>query len=339
MLALAVVLVGCGGTAEPSAGGARPMRDAAPRDGGGRDAGPRDAGARDAGVPDVPLRVAVVSDLNGAYGSTSYDSTVERAIDRVVAWDPDLVLSTGDMVAGQRAGLDYRAMWAAFHAAVSDRFLTEGIPFAVTPGNHDASGYPAFAAERAVFVEEWSPLRRPDLEFVDDADFPLRYAFVAGPALFVSLDSTTVGPLGSEQTSWLEKILEHDAPIKIVYGHVPLYPFAVGRETETIGDPALEALLVDREVDLFVSGHHHAYYPGRRGPLRLVSTACLGAGPRPLLGEDEPRGRSVLYLEITSAGITELDAFGGEAYDTVVDRASLPPSVGAAETEISRDDL
>jgi hypothetical protein len=333
---IALVLAAAIGCAGPAASiDSAPMRAADA----GFDAG-RDA-ANDAGqAPEPPLRVAVVSDLNGAYGSTTYDATVDRAIDRVIAWDPDLVLSTGDMVAGQRAGLDYRAMWSGFHAAVSDRLAIEGIPFAVTPGNHDGSGYPAFAAERAIFVGEWSPMRRPDLEFVDDGEFPLHYAFVAGPALFVSLDSTTVGPLPSDEMRWLEGVLEaHEAPITIVYGHVPLYPFAVGRETEVIGDAALEALLVDHGVDLFVSGHHHAYYPGRRGALRLVSTACVGSGPRALLGEDAPRGRSVLYLEIASSGITVLDAFEGDDYDTRVERASLPPAVGLGDAVIGRDDL
>ena len=59
---------------------------------------------------------------------------------------PDLVLVTGDMVAGQRAGLDYGAMWAGWHRAVTDPLRAAGIPMAVTPGNHDASGYAQYAA-------------------------------------------------------------------------------------------------------------------------------------------------------------------------------------------------
>ena len=70
--------------------------------------------------PPRPLRVAVVSDLNGAYGSCEYGDAVHAAVDRLLAVRPDLVLATGDMVAGQRAGLDYQGMWAGFHTAVSD---------------------------------------------------------------------------------------------------------------------------------------------------------------------------------------------------------------------------
>jgi predicted MPP superfamily phosphohydrolase len=48
------------------------------------------------------LRVVVISDLNGSYGSTDYASAVTGAVRRIVALAPDLVIITGDMVAGQR---------------------------------------------------------------------------------------------------------------------------------------------------------------------------------------------------------------------------------------------
>ncbi len=322
----------------------------APGDGGRIDTDAGGTRVDAAALPDAPMslpdsgpppvyRVAVLSDLNGAYGTTTYASTVHAAVERVVAWAPDLVLSTGDMVAGQQSGLDYRAMWAGFHAAVSDPLAAASIPFAVTPGNHDASGYASYAEERAIYVEEWNA-RRPELSFVDDADYPLRYAFRLGPALFVSLDDTTVGPLSGDQMSWLDSVLAaDDAELSIVYGHLPLYPFAEGRETETIGDPALETLLNRHGVDLFISGHHHAYYPGRRGDLRLVSMACQGASPRPLIGGDGSRNRSILRFELDGSGIRMLDAFGGETYEARVERSTLPDHVNEGELRIDRDDL
>jgi hypothetical protein len=45
-------------------------------------------------------RVVVLSDFNESYGSTRYLAPVDRAVQRVVTLAPDLVLSTGDMVAG-----------------------------------------------------------------------------------------------------------------------------------------------------------------------------------------------------------------------------------------------
>lgn len=287
-----------------------------------------------------PLRVIVVSDLNDSYGSTTYSAPVHDAVAAIVARAPDLVLSTGDMVAGQQAGLDYPAMWAGFHAAVSDALAAAGVPFAVSPGNHDASGYPAFAGERALFVAEWLD-RKPALAMVDDTDYPLRYSFTAGAALFVALDSTTVGPLDAAQMQWLDEQLgQSQAPTKIVFGHVPLVPFAVGREDEIIGDPVLEALLEQHGVTMFISGHHHAYYPGRRGTLRHVSMACLGSGPRALIGTNTTSSRALLELEIDEVGaITVLEALSGPGFDTPIVRTELPASLRYGPWTVTRDDL
>jgi hypothetical protein len=298
-------------------------------------------------APDVgdegfePVRFAVISDLNGSYGSTTYAQSVHDAVAAVRALQPDLVLSTGDLVAGQQAGLDYEGMWAGFHAAVSDQLAADGLPFAITPGNHDASGYASFAMEREIFVQQWQP-RKPALEYVDDSGYPLRYSFVAGPALFVSLDSTTIGALSDEQMSWIDAQLaaRSELPIKIVYGHVPLVPFAVGREDEVIGDPDLEALLEAHDVTMFISGHHHAYYPGRRGELRHVSTSCVGSGPRSLIGTDTPSPRSILVVELDARGtVASVEALAGAAYDTPIARADLPEALGYGAWTVTRDDL
>ena len=293
-----------------------------------------DSGA-DSGV--LSLRVAVVSDLNGSYGSTSYSSDVGAAVSAILADPPDLVLSTGDMVAGQKSGLDYAAMWDGFHEAVSDRLASARIPFAVTPGNHDASGYAGYEGERDVFEATWAD-RKPDLDFVDDAHYPFRYAFRMNNVLFVSLDDTLVGPLDSAQSAWLADVLDTPAAARIVYGHVPLYPFTEGRQTEALFDSDLEDLLVAHNVTAFISGHHHAYYPGRRGALRLVGTACLGDGPRALLGTAQTSERAVLRLTLTDGAIDALDAYAGDGFDTVISRSSLPVSVGSGSDVIDRDD-
>lgn len=302
-----------------------------------------DAAVEDARPPRLErsgLTVAVVSDLNGPYGATRYRPEVHAAIERIVEVAPDLVLSTGDMVAGQREGLDYRAMWSAFHDAVSNPLARAGIPFAVTPGNHDASGYPTFENERSIFAEEWRA-RRPPLAFVDDVHYPLRYAFVEGGALFVSLDATRIGPLDDAQRAWLEGVLAANATSepKIVFGHLPLYPFSFGREMQALADRGLEELYLRHGVDLVISGHHHAYYPGRRGGLRLVGTSCLGSGPRKLLGDDRLAERSVLLFRIEDGTIAALDAHAGAGFDVPIPRSTLPPSVGKGSMTVRRDDL
>ncbi len=47
-------------------------------------------------------RVVVLSDFNGRYGNTDYLESVDAAVQRTIALRPELVISTGDMVAGQR---------------------------------------------------------------------------------------------------------------------------------------------------------------------------------------------------------------------------------------------
>lgn len=174
-------------------------------------------------------------------------------------------------------------MWSGFHAAVSDRLAAASIPFAPTPGNHDASGHASFAAERAIFVDEWSA-RRPAVSFLDDA-------------------------------------------------------FAPGRESETLADAATEQLFVEHGVTAYISGHHHAFYPGRRGALRVVSMACLGSGPRTLIGDDTISPRSLLLLELGADGVRTLEGMGGASFDVPIDRATLPASIGSGATLVTRDDL
>ena len=103
--------------------------------------------------------IALISDLNGRYGSTVYNDRVSDAVDTVIRMQPDLVISTGDMVAGQkqpqldRDRLDQ--MWQGFNLTVADPLSRSGIPFAVTPGNHDGSGFPEYALERERFRVQW----------------------------------------------------------------------------------------------------------------------------------------------------------------------------------------
>jgi 3',5'-cyclic AMP phosphodiesterase CpdA len=143
--------------------------------------------------------MAVISDMNGAYGSTLYRPEVSAAVEKVIALKPDLVLSTGDMVAGQRAGLDYAAMWSSFHRIVSDPIAQAQLSFAVTPGNHDASAFSEFVGERAMFQKSWRGRQEKSLEAnsksrcLDCSKFPFRYSLTVGDVLVLALDATRPG--------------------------------------------------------------------------------------------------------------------------------------------------
>lgn len=51
------------------------------------------------------LRLGLISDLNGPYGSTSYSASVSKGLHLLSELQPDLVLCAGDMVAGQNSAL------------------------------------------------------------------------------------------------------------------------------------------------------------------------------------------------------------------------------------------
>ena len=291
-----------------------------------------------------PLRVAVISDMNGSYGSTEYESTVDGAVRRIVALKPDLVISTGDMVAGQRkphlTRNQVEAMWRSSHAHVSEPLAKAGIPLAVTPGNHDGSAYHGFELERQIYGEQWTS-RRPVVSFVDDAHYPYHYAFAAGDGLFVALDATTLGELPPEQLAWLKDLLaRHGDRYKqrVVFSHVPLWPFTQGREREFIGDPKLEQLLREADVGLYLSGHHHAFYPGHKDGVHLVSQACAGAGPRRLIGSDQRSPRAITLIEIDGTQL-RLAALREPDFTQPVDWRGLPERIRSQAAELIRADL
>lgn len=287
------------------------------------------------------VRIVVISDLNGSYGSTEYNADVHRAVEATIALSPDLVLSTGDMVAGQRrphlSETEIRAMWRAFHAAVTEPLDAAGIPIAVTPGNHDGSAYPGFEMEREIYREEWLA-RRPNLKFVAADNYPFFYGFDIGPARIVSLDATRIGRLDETQMQALATVFNGAGPARIVFSHLPLWPFAVERETEIIGDPALESLLEELDIDLHLSGHHHVFYPGYLDRFAVVSQSELGGGARRLLGSNSRSPRSITLLEVAPNGAIRISAFSAPDFITPVDARKLPEKLITSERDIRRLD-
>lgn len=278
--------------------------------------------------------IAVISDLNGSYGSTQYGPDVDRAVTRLRELKPDVVLSTGDMVAGQKAGLDYRAMWRSFHDHVTLPLESAGIPLAVTVGNHDGSAYPNYAAEREIFIDEWKS-HTPGVKFSDASHYPAYYSFEVGESLFISIDSTQVGPLPTEQLQFVEAELVRHAgkKIKALFTHVPQLHFSQVPETESYFDVKLMELVERHGVNLFFSGHHHAYYPGFHGSTHFVSQSCLGAGARPLNGSEHPSPRSITILKVFDDHF-EISALEGPDFTHELDHSTLPREIRAKDRTI-----
>lgn len=236
-------------------------------------------------APAATVRVAILSDFNGSYGRTTYPPALDRSITRITQeWQPDAVLSAGDLIAGQKASLtdaQVRAMWAAFDRDVQRPLADAGIPFVFTLGNHDAS--PTSARDRREARTYWTA-HVPDVTYTDQAAFPFRSAFtLGGGAVFVvSLDAS--GPeVDAAQRSWLAAQLAsapaRAAGLRLVMGHLPLAGVSAdkNRPGEVIHDAnALRQVMEAGDVLLYLHGHHAAYYPGRLGGLNILSSGGIG---------------------------------------------------------------
>jgi hypothetical protein len=116
-----------------------------------------------------------------------------------------------------------------------------GIPFLVTPGNHDASAYRGFEAERAAYAAAWDG-RRPELTLIDGADWPFRVAAAADGVLLIGLDATRSGPLMPADMDWLTALLDAEPGAtgpSSSSGTCRSCPISQGREEDVLADPAL----------------------------------------------------------------------------------------------------
>jgi len=304
--------------------------------------------------PRGDVRIVVFGDFNGPYGAVEYPSAVASVM-RLVrdVWRPDLFLSPGDVIAGQSRSLPddaFAAMWRAFDAAVAAPLAEAGIPFAFAMGNHDASslreptGEFAFARERVAAERYWTQAAgSPRQSYLDRTRFPFDYAFVQSfpdGDLFVAVLDASSATVDDGQRAWLRAVLGQPAAAaagyRIVVGHLPLAPVAVGRDRPgefLAAADTIHAVMEDGGVDLAVSGHQAAYYFGRWGELELLFAG--GVGGRRLLGHDAPARSTVSLLDLWFAS-RELKVTTFDLADMrVVPMESLPPNIGT----VVRQDL
>ncbi|MEP1472846.1 MAG: metallophosphoesterase [Halieaceae bacterium] len=274
----------------------------------------------------------VIADLNGRYGSTGYHPRVADAISEIIQRDPDFVIIAGDMIAAQRKPLLSDAtlddMWAAFETTIAGPLAEAGIPLVATAGNHDASVYAAFEGDRQAFARYW--LGKPVPSYVlPDSNYPWHYAAGFEDTLVISLYGTAPGPLADEQQAFAQATLAKygsDYDRVVVTTHLPIYPVANGREREVLSPDGFSGVARNKQVDWYVSGHHHAFYPGRvhgnlDGTIHLASPA-LGGNRRSWLGTDvkSPFG----FVEVAQDNSVTL--FSAPGFDRGIPR-SLPMAI------------
>ena len=304
--------------------------------------------------PRKDFRAVVISDLNSQYGSTEYEPEIDKAIALIPQWQPDLVLCGGDMIAGQKTSLtdsQIEAMWAAFDRHVAAPLRSYNVPFAFTIGNHDGSGAIKdraliFERERDLAKAYWQQHQQQlGLEFVDEANFPFYYSFQLNGIFFLVWDASAKN-ISPQQLDWIHYTLNsaaaRQASVKLAIGHLPLYPIAADKnkpgEYLANGD-RLRSLLEQNQVQLYVSGHHHAYYPGKIGNLQLLHAGALGQGARQLINSNllPSQTLTILDLELDPIRIayTTYDAKTWE----LISQSLLPESISGDYGSIIRQDL
>ena len=297
---------------------------------------------------ETPLRIAIISDMNGDYGSAEYSIRVKKAVDNIRNLAPDAVLVTGDMVSGEKKGLDYKAMWKGFRDSVTLPLTQSNLPMLITPGNHDASGWQGFDLERKIYKEEWINYyndylsKNPNIKLISMDNYPFHYSFAIKNVFFMSINATTQLELSNEQKIWLENQSKNATGYKhkVVFSHYPFHPVAIQRENDFIADKnnAVFKMLKANGVNLFLSGHQHAYYPSVWEGVRFVSQACLGGGPRKYIGTSKTSEYSYTLVDFLDE--IRVDAYAYPQFSTAVDRKTLPTSLKTPKGgSIVRDDL
>ena len=291
------------------------------------------------------LRLALLSDINGPYGATTYPAELAPALRQIVAWQPDAVLSAGDLIAGQKASLNdaqVRAMWAAFGREVQTPLAQAGLPFGFALGNHDA----AQARDRREAARYWQ--RQPSgLNWADTAQRPFNHSFTlrsaSGKTLFVAAIDAPQADLSDATLGWLESQLAsakaQAAGARLVLGHLPLAAVSSGKNKagEVLGAAdaqALARIIKGTGTLAYVSGHHAAAYPARWNGVNGLATG--GIGGRDYIGQ--PGSARSTWTRLTvdlgkGSGVVDIvDIASG----TSVPLSSLPASINGLGGKLER---
>lgn len=286
-------------------------------------------------------RIAFISDINSSYGSTDYSSHAKAAIQWIAdaGHEVDLVLGAGDFIAGQSGSLrrqQIEAMWSGFGRHVYDPIRHAGIPFGFSLGNHDIN----LELDREVALDYWKQgANQQDLQIklIDSTGFPFRYTFTEPQKeiFVITLDLNTQ----KDQLDWVEKALQSDEAARAKYvfvsAHFPL--FALTKVYNSQGGVQthyqdLFELFQKYEVDMFFSGHHAAYFPGKKKELFLLSLGEMGGDGRDYVGASIQAPSSLSIMDIFEEDSVYGDSLVLTTYDIqndfkVVKNEALPTAV------------
>lgn len=296
---------------------------------------------------DKPLKIMVISDLNASYGETTYPEDVPYVLSLLDSIKPDMILCAGDMVAGQKATLTEQHindMWASFKITVLAPIEKLQITFGFTVGNHDAS--PSYTTDRKLAKAFWQQHSgATNLTFVDSTHFPFYFSFIKNNVFIISWDAAG-SQIPAEVYAWMQQQLQSstakNARLRILLGHLPLFPIVESKnkqgEIVAAPDSALHFFKTNN-INLYISGHQHGYYPAQKEGVYLFNAGAIGNGPRPIMGYDSPAKKAYSIIQIP---VKNAKAFSHQTYmpitNALIDINSLPDSVVGFNGVLKRQD-
>ena len=184
-----------------------------------------------------------------------------------------------------------------------------------------------------------------DLTFIEASGFPYYYSFKQNDIFYLIWDASSAN-VPPEQIAWADRALAspeaQSAKLRIAMGPLPMY--AVSQRRDRPGEflnqaDELRTLLERHNVHTYISGHHHAYFPGRAGNIETLHCGALGSGPKSLLTTTTASFQTHTIMDIFMATAnTVYTTYNLSRGMEVVDLQSLPrQTVGPNGRELRRD--
>ena len=119
--------------------------------------------------------------------------------------------------------------------------------------------------------------------------------------------------------------------------------YAVSQKRDRPGEYLNEAdelrqLLERHNVHTYISGHHHAYFPGKVGNLNTLNLGALGSGPKSLLATTTAPFQTLTIMDVFLATASTVYTTYNMNTLEVIDPQALPRQiVGPNGRELRRD--
>lgn len=229
-------------------------------------------------TPPVPGKYCSAHISIAALGDTRSHPTRHAAVVRkMLPYQPDLVLNTGDVISYARR-ID---QWHEFFGAAGP--MLADTPLALAPGNHE--GYEDMAFGAAMMERYFGLPGRAGTG---------HYSFDYGPVHVVVLDAYWGRSLSDRGKKWLRADLAKVPAdrYKVVAIHTPLYSF--GRHKVYSTAIGLREVMKEFGVHVVLSGHSHCYEHFLSEGTHFLTLGGGGASFHPPNQQDIPEEKHLL---------------------------------------------